>query len=214
MFVWLAIGVSGIMFISVSRLRTVWLSTLLKFASVSLLLFILLVQLGSSDMVEYSEWIALGLLCALLADVLFMLSPNQYSAGIGLFVIASLSYSKAFWLQVPGQLSLWLPSMLYAAIVIVFFIGLPRLAEIVLPVIILGCCQVQMTWAALEVWMQTGTVQALYGCLGASLFLLSCVMWAFKHKERPKRNGNPFLDTCYFISQALITVSVTGSSTL
>ena len=210
MFAWLAVGMSGIMYVSVSRTDRVRLSAFFKFLTIAVLLVALMYAEGISGLSISAKWVALGLLLSLVGDQMFMLPRRFYRYGIPFFVLVSICYSKAFWLQIPGELSLWLPSMLYAAIVIVFLVGLPKLSAIVIPVAIFGTCLVQMAWAAAEVWMQLGTVQALYGCLGASLLLLSSVGHAFKHKDLPAKNGNILLDSGYFISQALITASAMG----
>ncbi|PJC84991.1 hypothetical protein CSW98_17035 [Vibrio sp. HA2012] len=208
MFAWLAVGLSGAVYVSAGWMDKNRVSALFKLLTVILLIATLLVQDISEGQSLSAKWVTAGLLMSLIGNLIFILSERFYQPAVFVFVVASVCYSKAFWGQVSGPLSLWLPAMLYAAFVILFLLGLPRLSGIALPVVLLGSGLIHMTWGAAEVWMRQDTLSAHYACLGASLLFFCCVGHAFKHEEQPARKGNVLLDSTYFLSQSLITASV------
>ncbi|PWI31874.1 hypothetical protein DI392_18510 [Vibrio albus] len=207
MFVWLAVGASGGVCLCATQMEKKRLAVFFKLLTMVLLVMTLFHHSGG-ELLLTEQWVLAGLAFSLAGNLFFLLSNRFYELAVLSFVVVSICYGKASWLQLSGPLSYWIPSMLYAALVILLFIGLPSLSGILWSVVTLGAGMVQMTWAAAEVWMHQSSPASLLGFTGAFLLLTCCIGHAFKHKGLPAKNGNLVLNSTYLISQALITASV------
>lgn len=206
MFAWLAVGASGGVFLYATQMEKKKLAGLFKLLTMVLLIILLCSHGGGLSL--SARWVVAGLVFSLAGNVIFLLSHRFYPLAVFAFVLVAVCYGKAFWVTQTGSLSFWIPSMLYAALVILFFIGLPHLSGVVLSAVILGTALTQATWAAAEVWIQHSSQSALFGFIGAFLLQSCCIGHAFKHRALPAKNGNMLLNSAYFFSQALITASV------
>jgi uncharacterized membrane protein YhhN len=206
MFAWLAVGASGGVFLYATQMEKKKLAGLFKLLTM-LLLIILLCSHGE-ELSLSARWVVAGLVFSLAGNLIFLLSNRFYPLAVFVFVLVAICYGKAYWVTLSEPLSFWIPAMLYAALIILFLIGLPYLSGVVLPAIILGSALTQATWAAAEVWLQYNSQPALFGFIGTSLLQSCCIGHAFKHRTLPAKNGNLMLNSAYFIAQALITASV------
>jgi uncharacterized membrane protein YhhN len=208
MFAWLAVGASGGVSLCATQMKKKRLAGFFKIFTIVLLIITLCVHGYTTGLSLSAKWVTVGLLLSLVGSLMFLFSNRFYPLAVLWFVLASLSYGDAFWLQLSGPQCYWIPSMLYAALVILLFVGLPSLSIILLPVIFQGIGMAQMTWAAAEVWIYYQSQAALLGFIGSSLLFSCCIGHAFRYRSQPVQNGSLTLNSLYFLSQALITASV------
>ncbi|MFA0520147.1 lysoplasmalogenase family protein, partial [Vibrio sp. 10N.222.55.E8] len=95
------------------------------------------IALTQSVVADFTYWIVAGLAISAIADVFHTVAQKRPLHFI-CFLLAQLCYSKAFWLQLSGEMVWWLFAFLLAACVVAFFLLLPRLDKLVFPVVIMG----------------------------------------------------------------------------
>ena len=204
MWSWLAVSLSGIGAIAGAKHGHVTQTLIYKVFTFVLLATIALSQ---PEITTYSYWIVGGLVVSALADILHTLSKRKPLHFI-CFLVAQLCYSKAFWLQLSGQVVWWLFALLLAACVVAFFLLLPRLDKLVFPVVIMGMMLLQLNWAAGEVWLLTGAWASLLGFLGTLTLTLSAGLLAVHDYRHSIRYGRYLISGSYLLAHSLITASL------
>lgn len=172
-------------------------------------LSILLIILGIfSDLQPHVLWVAVALSLAVCVDLLAAFQKIGKRAAFVMTLIMFICYSKSFWLQLEGGLSWWLPALLFASAVIVFFLMLPRLDSIVFPVLMMGLVLVQLCWAATQLCLSAPAFGHQLACAGAYLFALSALLGAGNTKQSNKANKNSLVLGSYLLAHSLIVASV------
>lgn len=202
---WLVFGLSGFVHISTVNNEDKRRSQIFKL--LALLSLIALLLFSAHDEPQFI-WVFSGLVCSLLAEILGQLSQPRVKVIFGLMLITFLAYSKGFWTQLSGDISWWLPALLFAGSVILFLLLLPKLDTIVFPVSIMGLVLVNMSWAASAVWMGNATQANLMACIACLIFVASAVLKAVHHYRAPIEHAEKWLASGYFAAQALIVASV------
>lgn len=140
-------------------------------------LSVLLVTLGLfSEMQPQALWIAAGLALSISGSLLVTLQKIGNRPSFAFTLLTFVCYSKSFWLQLNGDLSWWLPALLFASAVIVFFLMLPRLDSVVFPVLMMGMVLVQLCWAATQLYISEPSVSSNLACAAAYLFAISALV--------------------------------------
>jgi uncharacterized membrane protein YhhN len=201
---WLAVGLSGFIYLSANERSPKKLVTLAKPLTLLLLLGILFSQ---PDLTAASLWIAAGLALALVAELgRSLITVNRHLLFVCMLLMFTC-FSKSFWLQLSGALSWWLPALLFAAGVIVFFLMLPRLDSQVFPVTIMGLMMLQLCWAATELCLRESGVGHQLACASSYLFALSALAYALRGYQ--SRAPSRLASASYLLAHALMVASVT-----
>ncbi len=205
MWSWISVALSG--FISISALENHHRrqAVLFKMVSLVLLLAMIIEPLFSRSMPAI--WITIGLVIAMLADGLhtFHLRPKLCFLG---FLFAQLCYSKAFWIQLSGNMVWWLPALLIATSIVTFFLLLPQIDTLLFPVTIMGLVLVQLAWASGEVLLQRPSLASLAGFVGSLLFILSALLLAIHDYRHSLPWGQYWISGSYLLAQSLMVASV------
>ncbi len=205
MWSWLSVALSGFISISASESNQKMQAAVFK----TLTMFMLVVMLWSQESLVglAAWWVTLGLIISALADSLYLFNKHKrlcFSAYIG----AQLCYSTSFWQQLSGEIVWWLPAMLLAIGIVVFFLMLPKIDKLIFPVVIMGMMLLQLNWAAGEVWLFSGTVSGSLGFLGTIILTLSAGLLAVHDYRHPIAFGRYLISGSYLLAHAFITASL------
>lgn len=202
---WLVAGLSGIIHISAVKRENKILSNAFKPIT---LLSLLAILVTSGFEQPQLFWVGFGLVLSIVSDLLCLLKKPQVKASFATLLMAFLSYSKAFWLQFSGEMTWWLPALLFATGIMVVLLLLPKLDTLVFPVSIMGLVLVQMTWAASAVWLAEPTLGHLFGCIASFVFIVSTLIRALNQYNKSIINANVLVTAGYFLGQAFVVASV------
>lgn len=202
---WLVVGLFGIIYILMLNAENKRLSYLFKPLTL-LSLFAVLIASGRDQ--SQFLWVAIGLILCLISDVIFIRSPNKTKARLTFLIIGLLSYSKAFWSQSSQELTWWLPALLVAGGIILFLLFLPKLDTVIFPVSIMGVVLIQMTWAAISVWLVEPSIAHLYACLACLGFFAVNFTQALNNHRLPAIRTDIWTSAVYVVSQCFIVASV------
>ena len=122
MWSWLSVALSG--FISISANESNQKSQAVVFKTLTLFMLVAIIWTQDGVVGISAWWITLGLIISALADSLYIFQKHKklcFAAYIG----SQLCYSTSFWLQLSGEIVWWLPAMLLAIGIVVFFL-MPR----------------------------------------------------------------------------------------
>lgn len=156
----------------------------------------------------YRSAVAVGLLFSLAGDVFLMLPGDLFLPGLVSFLLAHLCYIAAFISKTGPRSSALcaLPFALYAATL--FWILLPRVGALRLPVLVYAVVLCAMAWRACEVWRCEGGRRALFALLGAALFVISDSALASNRFVSEFGSSSAVVLGTYFAAQWLIARSV------
>ena len=205
MWSWLAVSLSGIGAVAGTKQGHIGQALSYKVFTFVLLAIIALTQPVVAD---YTYWVVAGLAISAIADVFHTLTQKRPLYFV-CFLLAQLCYSKAFWLQLSGEMVWWLFALLLAACVVAFFLLLPRLDKLVFPVVIMGIVLIQLTWASGEVWLLDPKLSHAVGFAGCSVLLLSALAYALNCYRSPIKSAYFWVTGSYFLAHALIVASLT-----
>ena len=205
MWSWLAVSLSGIGAVAGTKQGHIGQALSYKVFTFVLLAIIALTQ---SVVADYMYWVVAGLAISAIADVFHTLTQKRLLYFV-CFLLAQLCYSKAFWLQLSGEMVWWLFALLLAACVVAFFLLLPRLDKLVFPVVIMGIVLIQLTWASGEVWLLDPKLSHAVGFAGCSVLLLSALAYALNCYRSPIKSAYFWVTGSYFLAHALIVASLT-----
>lgn len=201
---WLAVGISGIVHLSAAERGQKTLAAIAKSVVLLLLLLMVLIQPGHWP---YLSWLVAGLSLFLLVELLRLVpwfSRRLLFVGT---VMAFSCYSISFWLQINGSLAWWLPALLFASGIIVFFLLLPRLDAQVLPVMVMGLVLLQLCWAATELCLRTPTLTYQLACAGSYLFALCGLLHTQQRFLRRSAVPSSLVSGGYILAQSLLVCS-------
>ncbi|PKF49170.1 lysoplasmalogenase [Enterovibrio nigricans] len=202
---WFAVCCSGLLHISAAYKGPRWQFYLFKPLTIAILIVI---AMAGGQESSYTHWIIAGLAFSLVGDIFLMLPKDRFIPGLLSFLVAHILYSVAFWQQFDGPMIWWLPSLIGAASVLIFFLLLPNLGQLIIPVGLYIAVIAQMAWGAGEFWMAAQSPMAAYAFSGALLFMLSDTVLAFDRFKGPFRTSVLLIMSTYFCAQGLITASV------
>ncbi len=204
MWSWIAISLSGV--VSVLGTKQSQPAQALAFKALTLFLLMVLV-LTQGPQESYAFWVVAALAVSMTSDFLHHFQTRKIFYFVG-FLVAQLCYSKAFWVQLHGDIVWWLLALLLAASIVAFFLLLPQLDTMVFPVVIMGIMLIQLAWAAGEVWLQEPTCATVLGFSGTIVMIYSALSYALHGLRGPFLRPYIWVSGSYFLSHALIVASV------
>ncbi len=205
MWSWLSVALSG--FISISASESNQNKQAAAFKTLSMLMLVVMLWSQGTSLGLSAWWITLGLLISLLADNLYILN-KQKKLCFASYIAGQLCYSTSFWTQLSGEIVWWLPAMLLAIGIVVFFLMLPKIDKLLFPVVIMGMMLLQLNWAAGEVWLFTGTTASLVGFLGTLTLTLSAGLLAVHDYRHPIAYGRYLISGSYLLAHSMITATL------
>ncbi len=204
MWSWLAIVLSGLLSVLGAKQFHHNQSFIFKLFS----LFLLLVMVYTE--VTYSVaalWIMSGIVAFMLADVAYNLQSRPWLPFV-LLLIGQFCYSRSFWLQTSGDSAWWLLALLVAAAIVAFFLFLPQVETLVLPVIVMAVMSIQLAWAAGDLWLDISNFANSLGFLGVLALMISALVFAIHRYRRPIRTIHIWGLGGYFLAHSLIVASL------
>ncbi|MDN3608781.1 lysoplasmalogenase [Vibrio ostreicida] len=205
MWSWISVALSG--FISISANQNSEYHRAAVFKTLSLAMLVALIWDHTGFIGASVRWVTLGLLVSMLADGLYVQKRGKKLC-FAAFIGAQLCFSASFWVQLSGEIVWWLPAMLLAIGVVIFFLMLPKIDRLVFPVVIMGMVLLQLNWAAGEVWLLTQTVSSLLGAFGSFILLVSAILLAVHDYKHSIFGGRYVISGSYLLAYSLITASL------
>lgn len=205
MWSWLSVALSG--YISISANENNHTKQAVMFKTMSLLMLLVMLWSQYSLATPAALWVSAGLVISMIADALYLFKKQLRLCFAG-FIAAQLSYSAAFWLKLSGDMVLWLPAMLLGVGVVCFFLLLPKIDQLIFPVVMMGIVLLQLNWAAGEVWLINGGLASAVGFIGSLTLTLSAVLLAIHDYKHPLYQGRYLISGSYLLAHSLITASL------
>lgn len=205
MWSWLSVALSG--FISISANESNQKSQAVVFKTLTLFMLVAMIWTQDGVVGISAWWITLGLIISALADSLYIFQKHKklcFAAYIG----SQLCYSTSFWLQLSGEIVWWLPAMLLAIGIVVFFLMLPKIDRLIFPVVMMGMMLLQLNWAAGEVWLVSAKLAGAVGFLGTLTLTLSAGLLAVHDYRHPLTYGRYLISGSYLLAHSLITAAL------
>lgn len=173
----------------------------------TILIILLAVQGGGAVSTLYKGLILIGLIFCLGGDVLLMLPPQYFVAGLASFLIGHLCYVAAFVTDTGFSLSWWaLPLLVYG--IFIYWLLYPHLGKMRGPVTAYIIAILLMAWQALGRWSALSTTGALLAAVGACLFVVSDSALALDRFRQKFQIARVLVLTTYWAAQWLIAMSV------
>jgi uncharacterized membrane protein YhhN len=157
---------------------------------------------------RYSTLILLGLTASLIGDVLLMLPNDRFAAGLFSFLIGHLFYIGAFRSDLKRMAPLLSALPFYGFGAVMFWILLPGLGDLKIPVTVYLIVILTMVWQAWNRFDQTRTRQSLFAVSGAVLFAISDSIIALNRFRAHFQAAEALIMSTYFSAQWLIALSV------
>jgi uncharacterized membrane protein YhhN len=156
---------------------------------------------------RYKYLIIAGLIFSLIGDIFLMLPVDLFIAGLLSFLVAQLIYTYAFRTGRPLRFKFlaMLPLAIYG--VIIYWILLPGLSGMELPVGVYVIVILTMAWQAWDQWDDKRARWALLAFIGAVLFVISDSILALNKFGEPFAAARFLTLTTYFSAQWLIANS-------
>ncbi|EEX95499.1 hypothetical protein VIOR3934_11432 [Vibrio orientalis CIP 102891 = ATCC 33934] len=205
MWSWLSVALSG--YISISANENNHVKQAVMFKTMSLLMLLVMLWSHSALVGAAAWWVSLGLVISMVADGLYLFKKHLRLSFAG-FVAAQLCYSASFWFKLSGDMVLWLPALLLGIGVVSFFLLLPKIDQLIFPVVMMGIVLLQLNWAAGEVWLIQGGEASAVGFIGCLTLTLSAVLLAIHDYKHPLRQGRYLISGSYLLAHSLITASL------
>ncbi|MDX6019381.1 lysoplasmalogenase [Scandinavium sp. V105_16] len=197
----IAVCLSGWLYVDASYRGPVWQRWVFK--PVTLILLLLLAW--QAPMFNAISYLVLAGLCAsLIGDALTLLSRERLLYAIGAFFLSHLLYT--IWFASQMTLSFFWPLPLVLVVIGALLIAViwSRLEELRLPICTFIAMTLVMVWLAGELWFFRPVDTALSSFLGATLLLVSNIVWLGSHYRRRFRADTAIASACYFAGHFLI----------
>jgi uncharacterized membrane protein YhhN len=189
----------------VADYRRAWVTTWWS-KPATMLAILAVVLLFARPLDEYAALIAAGLVASLIGDVVLMLRPARFLAGLVAFFIAHLIYIAAFAGQVvPGPIGLAVA--LLAAGAVIYRQLWPGLHGLRLPVLAYVLAILAMVWTAWSVWLARPDAGSAAAAAGALLFLISDTSLGFARFRYRYPGAQAVTLGSYYVGQWLIALS-------
>jgi uncharacterized membrane protein YhhN len=158
--------------------------------------------------------VVLGLVASLAGDVLLMLGPDRFAAGLASFLVAHAFYIAAFAGRAlavdgaTGRVGYWAPLVALAiyGVGMLAYLG-PGLGELRVPVAVYVAVITLMGWQAAAAYALAGDARAAEAFAGAALFVTSDSLLAVDKFRRRVPAAQAFVLSTYFAAQWLIASS-------
>ena len=175
----------------------------------TMLVILIGAALGSSRAPSrYAILVLAGLVCSLVGDIFLMLPSDQFVPGLVSFLIAHLFYIAAFRSGMTGFGPAWLPLPFFAYGLAAFWVLLPGLGDMKLPVIAYLLTILTMAWQSAVRWNAKRDRSCLFAFAGALLFVVSDSLIAFNRFHTRFYFAEALIMSTYFVAQWLIAFSV------
>jgi len=168
-------------------------------------LILLLVLVWQAPIFNAISYLVVAGLCASLAgDALTLLPRQRLLYAVGAYFLSHLLYT--IWFASQMTLSFFWPLPLVLLVIGALLIAViwSRLEELRMPVCTFIAMTLVMVWLAGELWFLRPTDTALSGFLGASLLLISNIVWLGSHYRCRFRADNAIAAACYFAGHFFI----------
>lgn len=196
----------------VTRLSTIWSlqKGYAKYTTCALCVMLMLFGLLVAPLHDYSLDIfavAWGIGTMIIGDVL-LVHRDYTKVRFITFVVASLFYSLAFWVNTAGIQNWWLPVLLFSSGIVILLLILPQVEAYVFSTSLIGVVLLGLFWAAAEWWLQDRGLSALLSLLGAAILFVTALTLAVRKERAVFLSRTPFVVIGYVSSQLLFTLSV------
>jgi uncharacterized membrane protein YhhN len=161
---------------------------------------------GATHFTDHITWMLVGVSGSIIASRL-LISQRYSRLGYMTFLLALLAYSMGFLTQLSGTIDWWLLSSLTAFGVVIFFLLLPKIEALLIPVALMGITMLFLIWSTGEIWLMSHSLSSLLALLGAVLLFISAIVLALTDDEISLPTVSPLLHGTYLISQGLIVIS-------
>lgn len=191
------------------RTRTVGPRRLYHFAKPATMALIILVALLRTGAAPYYKLFVLsGLLASAAGDIILMLPPAWFPAGLASFLLAHVFYILAFrpaagWSASTATL---IPFLVFG--LLMFRTLAPKLGALRIPVFVYVAVITAMAWFAAGRFIDLGGWRPLAAFSGALLFLASDAFLAYARFVRDFDAAQPLILGTYFPAQLLIALSI------
>lgn len=201
----IAVVFSGWLFVDATYRGPVWQRWLFKPVTL-LLLLALAAQAPVLTVAGYL--IILGLVATMVGDALLLLTNERMLYVIGAYFLSYLLYTIGFASQMTFTLFWPLPVMLLAIGAALIAVLWARLEELRWPICTYIGMTLLMVWIAGEQYFAHSTDNSLSLLAGASLLLLTTVLWLISHFRYPFGAAKAVIAASYFAGHFLIVRSL------
>ena len=198
-----AVGISGFLHIRADY-RCQWTLTFIYKPLTMLLILGLALQGSQPDPYRYA--IVTGLILSLVGDVLLMLKPARFLAGLTAFLLAHLAYLVGFAYASQGLHLIASAIALMTGLIMLRSLW-PGLGRLRLPVIVYVLAIVAMVAAAFSAALETPSAYRLAAAAGALAFLISDATLGVARFRQPFRAAQGLILSSYYLGQSLIALS-------
>lgn len=167
---------------------------------------------GSPNFEQYAYWIGIGLIASAIGDLFLMHPKDKFIEGLTSFLVAHIVYSYAFFSQVDGTFTHWVPAILFSIGLIVYLLLLPALGNMKLAVGVYTSAILVMAWGAIEVWLHANSPTVTYAVMGAFTFIVSDLVLAIDRFRSSSAFSRHVIMVTYYTAQSLLTLSALGIS--
>lgn len=161
---------------------------------------------GVSQFTSSILWLLIGLTASVIASGL-LISQRYSRLGYIAFLFGLSAYSVGFWTQLSGTVDWWLLSSLAAFGIVVFFLLLPKIESLFMPVGLMGGMMLLLIWSAGELWLMSHSLSALLALLGAVALFIVAIASTLIDDDVALPIASPLLNSAYILSQGLIVAS-------
>jgi len=194
----------------VADYRRAWMATyVLK--PLTMVAIIAAVLLPPGDYAGLRGWIIAGLCLSLTGDVLLMLRPARFLAGLLAFLLGHLAYCVGF---LTTGAALWWPALFPVVIAGLVMARLlwPGLGGLRGPVATYVGVIVVMVWLALSVWHGDGSRASAWLASGAVLFMISDSVLGYARFRTRFWSAQAITLGAYYVAQWLIAIGTRALS--
>lgn len=167
---------------------------------------------GLPNFGQYASWIGIGLIASAIGDLFLMHPKDKFIEGLTSFLVAHIVYSYAFFSQVDGTFTHWVPAILFSIGLIVYLLLLPALENMKLAVGVYTSAILVMAWGATEVWLHAHSPTVTYAVMGAFTFIVSDLVLAIDRFRSSSAFSRHVIMVTYYTAQSLLTLSALGIS--
>ncbi|WP_058910443.1 lysoplasmalogenase [Entomohabitans teleogrylli] len=197
----IAVFFSGWLYVDASYRGPAWQRWVFKPIT---LILLLMLALQAPTFTILSYLVIAGLCASLAGDALTLLPGQRTMYAIGAFFLSHLLYTIWFASQMTFSFFWPLPLVLLIIGALLVAVIWSRLEELRWPICTFIGMTLVMVWMAGEQWFFRPTDTALSGFMGASLLLLSYIVWLVSHYRRRFSSDNAIVAACYFAGHFLI----------
>ncbi|MEZ4615588.1 MAG: lysoplasmalogenase [Caldilineaceae bacterium] len=186
---------------------------LIYFAKPATTILILIVAFVASTPTTraYQAAIVIGLLFAVVGDIMLMLPTDRFVAGLVSFLVTHLCYIIAFATQT--RWPVWSPWALFVPLYagVIYALLHRHLGALRVPVMVYMAAIVVMAWQGVTLADQQRMLWAHAAGVGSILFVISDSVLALNRFRHPVAGAQLIVLSTYYVAQWLIAWSVYGT---